>query len=78
MSVTRDIPHSITEWVGNAMCANTVAGIGVSEVATITAFQPFFISFTLPYSAVRGETLPVLVTIFNYLEECLVVMLKAY
>ena len=48
-------------------------GVGVSPVTAVTAFQPFFLSFTLPYSAVRGEVVPVLVTIFNYMSECLVV-----
>ncbi|XP_021351698.1 alpha-2-macroglobulin-like isoform X2 [Mizuhopecten yessoensis] len=74
--LTRTLPHTITEWVGNTICANTEVGIGTSPLATITAFQPFFLSFTLPYSAVRGETVPVTVTIFNYLKECLVMLVR--
>lgn len=74
--VTKTLPHTITEWVGNTICANTEVGIGTSPLATITAFQPFFLSFTLPYSAVRGEIVPVTVTIFNYMSECLVMLLR--
>jgi alpha-2-macroglobulin len=71
--LVREIPDTITEWRGNAICLNTDSGIGISPVASITAFQPFFLSFTLPYSAIRNEVVPVLVKVFNYLTECLVV-----
>jgi hypothetical protein len=50
-----------------------VTGFGVAPTAYMTAFQPFFASFTLPYSVIRGEIVPVVVTVFNYLSECLVV-----
>ncbi|XP_052100569.1 alpha-2-macroglobulin-like isoform X3 [Mytilus californianus] len=72
VNVTSTIPHTITEWVGNSLCTNLDVGVGVSSVTGITAFQPFFLSFTLPYSAIRGETVPILVSIFNYMTECLV------
>ncbi|XP_062569935.1 pregnancy zone protein-like isoform X2 [Saccostrea cucullata] len=71
-TLVREIPDTITEWKGNAICLNTASGIGISPVSGIKAFQPFFLSFTLPYSAVRNEVVPVLVTVFNYLTECLV------
>ncbi|KAL3865378.1 hypothetical protein ACJMK2_042770, partial [Sinanodonta woodiana] len=71
VNVTTEIPHTITEWVGNTLCSNSKDGVGVSPMIGITVFQPFFLSFTLPYSAIRGENLPVLVTIFNYMTECL-------
>ena len=67
----RQIPDTITEWVGNSICTSTTAGIGMAPQTGITAFQPFFLSFTLPYSAVRGEIVPVLVTVFNYMSDCL-------
>ncbi|CAC5364876.1 unnamed protein product [Mytilus coruscus] len=72
MNVKSTIPHTITEWVGNSLCTNLDVGVGVSSVTGITAFQPFFLSFTLPYSAIRGEIVPILVSIFNYMSECLV------
>ncbi|KAL3865380.1 hypothetical protein ACJMK2_042772 [Sinanodonta woodiana] len=71
VNVTTEIPHTITEWVGNSLCSNSKDGVGVSPMIGITVFQPFFLSFTLPYSAIRGENLPVLVTVFNYMTECL-------
>ena len=69
------MPHSLTEWVGSSFCTNEKSGLGVSDVATVRGFQPFFASFTLPYSVVRGERVPIIVTVFNYLSECLVVSL---
>lgn len=72
-TLVRKIPDTITEWKGNAICLNTASGLGISSISGITAFQPFFLSFTLPYSAVRNEVVPVLVTVFNYLTQCLVV-----
>ncbi|KAK3608165.1 hypothetical protein CHS0354_034124 [Potamilus streckersoni] len=71
LSVNTEVPHTITEWVGNSLCSSSKDGVGVSPMIGITVFQPFFLSFTLPYSAIRGENLPVLVTVFNYMTECL-------
>jgi hypothetical protein len=68
------LPHTITEWVGNGFCVNTKSSIGVSEPFKITAFQPFFMSFTLPYSMVRGESVDIPVSVFSYLASgCLLV-----
>jgi alpha-2-macroglobulin len=75
LEVEQTIPHTITKWVGNAFCTSSEAGLGVADTATVTAFQPFFASFNLPYSVIRGEKVPVVVSVFNYLSECLVVQL---
>ena len=69
----QELPHTLTEWVGSAFCTNAASGLGVSDIATVKTFQPFFVSFTLPYSVIRREKVPVLVTVFNYLSDCLVV-----
>lgn len=65
------VPDSITTWVGNTICTNNETGIGVSEPASLTVFKPFFVSYTLPYAAVRGEKLPLKVTVFNFLKHCI-------
>ena len=65
------VPHTITEWVGNAVCLSSDKGVGVAKAASFTAFQPFFVSMSLPYSVIRGEELPVAVTVSNYLTDCL-------
>ncbi|KAK3096606.1 hypothetical protein FSP39_001625 [Pinctada imbricata] len=72
----RKVPDTITEWIGNSVCVSSTAGIGISQPTALRAFQPFFLSFTLPYSAVRGEVVPVLVTVFNYMSESLTVELE--
>ncbi|XP_033634887.1 uncharacterized protein LOC117296122 isoform X3 [Asterias rubens] len=70
-----EVPDTITDWVGSGFCLSTEYGIGVSNPTTLRAFQPFFASYNLPYSVIRGEEVPVSVTVFNYLSECLVVKL---
>lgn len=74
--LTRTIPHTITRWVGNSICMSDQAGFGLSPMSAITTFQPFFLSFNLPYNAVRGERLPITVTVYNYLDKCLHMMLQ--
>ncbi|CAH1797987.1 unnamed protein product [Owenia fusiformis] len=70
------VPDTITEWVGNAFCTNSETGLGISQPIALNAFQPFFVSFTLPYAVVRGEKVPVIITVFNYLKECLMIKLS--
>nr|BAR45604.1 alpha-2-macroglobulin 4 [Ammothea sp. RS-2014] len=71
-----EIPHTITEWVGSMFCTSKAKGLGVSPPATIKAFQPFFVSYTLPYSVIRKEKVPIVVSVFNYLPECLPIQIK--
>ena len=71
LSVPLTAPHTITKWVGNSVCVSETAGLGISPMASITTFQPFFLSFTLPYAAVRGERIPIMITVYNYLDKCL-------
>ncbi|GIY30102.1 hypothetical protein CDAR_6902 [Caerostris darwini] len=74
--IKRKLPHTITQWVGGAVCVHHKTGLGLWEETSVTAFQPFFVSFTLPYSVVRGEVLPLTVSVFNYLSECLPIKLS--
>lgn len=53
-----------------AFSVNDDTGFGMMDgTLDIQAFQPFFVSITLPYSVKRGETVTIPVTIFNYLRE---------
>lgn len=65
------LPHTITEWVGKAVCVHPEKGVGLSEKASITTFTSFFIDLTLPPSVQRSEILPVKISVFNYLEGAL-------
>ncbi|CAG0899489.1 unnamed protein product, partial [Darwinula stevensoni] len=60
-----DVPDSLTEWVGSAVCSSPLAGLGLSSSQPLIASQPFFLDFTLPYSIKMGEILPLSVSIFN-------------
>ncbi|GIY63860.1 alpha-1-inhibitor 3, partial [Caerostris darwini] len=65
------LPHTITEWEGRAVCINAQDGLGISNTTSIRGFQPFFISYTLPISVIRGEEFVVVVSIFNYADAAL-------
>ena len=60
-------PDSITTWMLRAVGISKEHGLGISE-AELTVFQEFFLQVDLPYSAIRGEELPVRVALYNYLD----------
>lgn len=76
VAIKRQLPDTITEWVGGAVCVHPKKGLGISDSSSITTFQPFFIDFQLPYSVIREESFPLIVTVFNYLSECLPIKLS--
>jgi len=67
-SLTVEVPDTITTWMLRAVALSKEQGLGVAESELVT-FQPFFVSVDLPYSAIRGEEFPVMVSIYNYLDE---------
>ncbi|XP_065060460.1 alpha-1-macroglobulin-like [Rhopilema esculentum] len=70
------VPDTLTTWYANAFAMSSQRGVGVSTTASLLVFQPFFVSLTLPYSLVRGESVKVPVTVFNYLDKCLTIRLS--
>lgn len=68
--VSYTIPDSITEWKASAFCVQDDAGFGISSPVSMTAFQPFFVDLTLPYSVTRGEKFNLIANVFNYLDKC--------
>jgi alpha-2-macroglobulin len=70
------VPDTITTWVANGFAMSPQTGLGVADTTSLKAFQPFFIQMTLPYSVIRGEEIPVIVTVFNYVDGCAPVRLK--
>lgn len=72
VDVEKTVPDTITKWAAGAFCVSSV-GFGVSPNTGLTAFQPFFVSLTLPYSVIRGEVFTLKATVFNYLSKCIVV-----
>ncbi|KFP12739.1 Ovostatin, partial [Egretta garzetta] len=69
-SISYTIPDTITEWKASAFCVEELIGFGISVPATLTAFQPFFVDLTLPYSIIRGEEFLLRANVFNYLDHC--------
>ncbi|XP_070646277.1 pregnancy zone protein-like [Bos indicus] len=70
------VPDTITEWKASALCLSGTAGLGLSPTISLTAFQPFFLELTLPYSVVRGEAFTLKATVFNYLSHCIRVSIQ--
>ncbi|KAF8794903.1 Murinoglobulin-1 like protein [Argiope bruennichi] len=65
------LPHTITEWIGNAACVSAQDGLGISDMTSIYGFQAFFISYTLPVTVTRGEVFTVVVSLFSYVDAAL-------
>ncbi|XP_053536529.1 alpha-2-macroglobulin-like protein 1 [Ictalurus punctatus] len=70
--VIKTVPDSITTWQAGAFCTSSV-GFGVAPKTQLTAFQPFFVSLTMPSSVIRGEVFTLKATVFNYLQSCMMV-----
>ena len=66
-TVEVEAPDSITTWMLRAVGMSKEHGLGIGE-DELRVFQPFFVTVDLPYSAIRGEELPVTVALFNYLD----------
>ncbi|KAF1495766.1 Ovostatin, partial [Pygoscelis antarcticus] len=71
VNVFYTIPDTITEWKASAFCVQDDAGFGISSPVSLTAFQPFFVDLTLPYSVIRGEKFNLIANVFNYLNKCI-------
>ncbi|XP_028616882.1 murinoglobulin-1-like isoform X2 [Grammomys surdaster] len=65
--VEMTVPDTITEWKAGALCLSNDTGLGLSSVAPLQAFQPFFVELTMPYSVIRGEAFMLKATVMNYL-----------
>lgn len=70
-TIERQLPHTITDWVGHTTCISPRHGLGIAPPTTITGFQSFFLDYTLPYSVKRGEMLHLKVSLFNYMQHSL-------
>ncbi|XP_057558260.1 alpha-2-macroglobulin-like protein 1 isoform X2 [Hippopotamus amphibius kiboko] len=70
-SIRVTVPDTITTWKAMTFCTSQSRGFGLSPTVGLTAFKPFFVDLTLPYSVVRGESFRLTATIFNYLKQCI-------
>ncbi|KAK1121212.1 hypothetical protein K0M31_010519 [Melipona bicolor] len=76
ITIERTLPHTITDWVGYTTCISPVHGLGIAPPTSITAFQLFFLDYSLPYSIKRGEIIRFKVSLFNYMHHSLPVKIK--
>ncbi|KAL5016374.1 hypothetical protein ScPMuIL_005963 [Solemya velum] len=74
-SIQTTIPDTITSWVATAFAVNSQTGLGITQDSvSVKAFQPFFVSLTLPYSVVQGEQVVLQANVFNYLPQTMTVV----
>jgi hypothetical protein len=67
VTLKQELPHTITEWIGTTVCVSPHLGLGISPPTHLTAFQPFFLDYSMPYSVKRGEVVQLKVSLFNFL-----------
>ncbi|XP_060786982.1 alpha-2-macroglobulin-like [Neoarius graeffei] len=72
IAINKTVPDSITTWQAGAFCTSP-NGFGVAPIAEVTAFQPFFVSLTMPSSIIREEAFTLKATVFNNLQSCMMV-----
>lgn len=65
-SKVMNVPHSITNWVLQAVSVSENSPMCVAPASNFIAFKKVFIQLDLPYSAIRMEQIEVRATIFNY------------
>ncbi|XP_052429368.1 alpha-2-macroglobulin [Carassius gibelio] len=70
--VALKVPDTITTWETEVFCLSS-RGFGLAPPVQLTAFQPFFLELSLPYSIIRGESFELKATVFNYLSKCIMV-----
>ncbi|XP_067387065.1 alpha-2-macroglobulin-like protein 1 [Emydura macquarii macquarii] len=66
------VPDTVTEWKAGMFCMAGL-GFGLAPTASLVTVQPFFVDVTLPYSVVRRETFTLRATVFNYLQQCVLI-----
>ena len=63
-------PDSITTWSITAFTSHPTQGISILKTASkMTVFREFFISPKVLYSITRGETVEIVLAVFNYLKD---------
>ncbi|MEE6485568.1 hypothetical protein FKM82_014327 [Ascaphus truei] len=72
LAIPQVVPDTITQWQGSMFCVSEKEGFGMTRYpANFTAFMPFFVEVSLPYSFVRGETLIMKAFVSNYMKQCM-------
>ncbi|KAL1439864.1 hypothetical protein MTO96_009696 [Rhipicephalus appendiculatus] len=65
--ISSTVPDTITSWVISAFALDSLTGLGIApSQAKVTVFRPFFVTASLPYSVLRGESVAIQCVVFNY------------
>ncbi|KAL3858909.1 hypothetical protein ACJMK2_009158, partial [Sinanodonta woodiana] len=68
-SMEYTVPDTITKWNIGAFAVSNTKGLGIASNTELVVFQPFFLSASLPYSIIHGESFDLKILVFNYLDE---------
>lgn len=66
-----ELPDTITQWMGSAVCIHETLGVGISNKAFLTTFKALFVDLTLPPTIKQNEILHIKISVFNYVNETL-------
>lgn len=69
ITITRKVPDTITSFLISGFAIHPETGFGIAAQQKLTVFQNFFLQLYLPYSIRLGETLKVVVSVYNYNKE---------
>ncbi|KAM9435516.1 CD109 antigen [Clarias gariepinus] len=67
-ALTLTVPDSMTSWVATAIVISENLGLGLSAPAELRVSKDFFVSLNLPAYLIRGELLLLEVSLFNYMD----------
>ncbi|XP_017551199.1 CD109 antigen isoform X2 [Pygocentrus nattereri] len=62
------VPDTMTSWVATAFVISENLGMGISAPVELEVFKDFFLSLNLPAYIIRGELLLLEVSLFNYMD----------
>lgn len=69
--ISTKVPYPSNEWTGNVFCSSETDGLGLLPLPLITIFQPFSVSYIVPYTCIAGERIPVSITVESNVKSCL-------
>jgi CD109 antigen len=68
--IKTQLPDSMTSWALSGYSLSSELGLGITKSPLIlTVFKPFFIEANVPYSAVRGDLVTMVVSVHNYFNQ---------
>lgn len=66
-TVSYTVPGALTSWAISSFAVHLTDGLGITPATDqVTVYRPFFITMSLPYVVLMGESLAIQVVVFSY------------